>query len=147
MSYENIKILDGSSFAIHQMNYEFDISILDNDFSAEMYLRFFCGYVWDGEISGFWLVDSVDSIPWKDGAELEKYEDTISNITPIKVVSVDDKAIKIDATVLYSGVLFHIEFEVDKNGVPQMLNDTPISSTEIARQIVLDNRRGRYRII
>ena len=120
-----IVILDGTSPPIHELNKRLSLNLIDS-VVADVYLRFFCGFVW-GEEGGFWVIEPGIQIPWLDGADAGLKSETEEKILPIRYTGTDDRGnLGFHASILYSTACCEARFQVQPHGMVEMTEDSPL---------------------
>jgi len=142
----NIFRLNGTSPLIHEMNAKAPIS-LETRNQVAAYIRFFTHYV-NGPEGSFSIVESTSEIPFAETADTSEHERAQKVLRPFVVWKHPDTPGRWQAaaTVYYGRSLFHAIFEVQPNGMIEMLNDKPIVSNLEASLIRVSDRENGVRL-
>lgn len=136
-------VLDGTNKPILFLNASVPIS-LGGAAQALAYLRFFCGFVW-GPGGGFWAVERIEDLPWSGDADQGLKAAAAAYLRPLEIESETQHAFRAKGSVFYDRHIFHADFQIEKEGMTQMLDDDPISKKELP--VIADRRQGPFRLI
>lgn len=121
--------LNGTSPPIHEVNAKYKFSVISEEIALS-YLRFFCAHIW-GEKGGFWLVESIDDLPWIDQNQTDIKNETAKLIRGPVLKEHKDGTWAFDVTTCYDAHLFSVEMLIQSGGMIEMLNDEPLRDTPL----------------
>jgi hypothetical protein len=125
-----IKILNGTSPPIHEVNHELGDErfgkVFEEEKQAEQYLRFFCWAI-HGEEGPFYLVRRFREIAWAEAPrDPSKIALAVNDPERLSYCGFANGYYSFRALVCYSNALFQAELRVDWSGEVAMLDDEPL---------------------
>lgn len=129
-------LLNGTSPAIHMTSHRV-LDLGGQTRRVDQYLRFFSGAV-RGEAGPFWIVEDPVEVERDFSVSDKARPAVLETVAPIRRPRRKGVGYWRVATVLYGGSLFTATFRIDRTGMVEMVDDTPVSQDTIADPTTYD---------
>jgi CHAT domain-containing protein len=123
---KTIKLLDGRSDQIHQLNASFPISLFTSS-QAKSYLKFFCSNLVSMD-SSFRIVERIEDVYWAKQASAFDRQKIVGHIQPLSLSKAAEGIWKANGTTQFGTGIFTVKFEIMPDGKVEMLEDKLIVS-------------------